>query len=114
MAVSNKVRQLPNEPQSTQSAEPSGGPFIRYAREHDEFIFDTGSVALGSSEVNEGPFDVKAIGYLRAAYLKTTASGGTLGAGALAADAPFNALDQLQLLDTNGTPIIDHLDGYAL
>jgi hypothetical protein len=61
-----------------------------------------------------GPFDVPAYGYIRAIWLLVTGTGGALGGGALAADFPFNVIQEASLVDTNGYPLTFPLTGYQL
>jgi hypothetical protein len=88
-------------------------PFTAAAHEHVESAFDV-SQALGAAAVQLGPFDVPAFGYLRHIVLIATASGGTLGAGVLAADHPFNVIQSVSLNDVNGAPIVGPIDGFGL
>lgn len=88
-------------------------PFIYAAHEHAESAFDV-SQALGANTVQLGVFDVPAYGFLRHINLVVEGSGGTLGAGVLAADFPFNVLQEVTLLDVNGAPIVGPLTGYQL
>lgn len=88
-------------------------PFVRAAHRHFEPIFDV-SQAPGASAVQLGPFDVKSYGFIRSIVLLVEVSGGTLGAGALNADAPFSIIQSAELIDTNGYPLINPLTGYQL
>jgi len=88
-------------------------PFIRAAFRHTELAFDT-TFTPGASASPLGPFDVPAYGFVRAVWLFITGTGGNLGAGAIAADAPFNVLNSVGLSDTAGAPIVFPLSGYQL
>lgn len=88
-----------------------GVPFVAAAHEHVEPAF-TFTVTPGASGTEFGPFDVPAYGYLRHVMLEISLAGGTLGAGVLAADYPFNIFERISLADVNGSPIYE-LDGYA-
>lgn len=88
-------------------------PFVAASHEHLEPAFDV-SQLLGASAVQLGPFDVPAFGYVRHLVLLATASGGTLGAGALASDHPWNVIQSVSLSDVNGAPIVGPIDGFAL
>lgn len=88
-------------------------PFVRAAHEHVEPAFDVSFTPTAASAAL-GPFDVPAYGYLRAIWLLFTTSGGTAGAGALNADAPWNVLSEVALLDINGAPIYGPTTGYEL
>lgn len=89
-------------------------PFTAAAHRHIELANLDQGLALGAAQNQRGPFEVPAYGFLRHILLEVSFSGGTLGAGALSADWPFNVLQNIQLLDTNGAPIFGPLDGYAL
>lgn len=88
-------------------------PFTAAAHEHTEPVVTDATLALGAAQQVRGPFDVPAYGFLRNIFLEVSLSGGTLGAGALAADHPWNILQNISLLDVNGAPIFGPLDGYA-
>lgn len=89
-------------------------PFTSAAHEHTEPFVDV-TVTPGASEapLAGSPFSIPSYGYLRSIWIVVEATGGTLGAGALAADFPFNLFSNIQLTDTNGAPIFGPLDGYA-
>lgn len=87
-------------------------PFTAAAHEHVEPAF-TATVTPGTAGVEHGPFDVPSSGYVRHILLEVTGTGGTLGAGVLSADYPWNLFERVTFADTNGSPIIE-LDGYAL
>lgn len=101
-------------PQQTQRAPQVIIPFTGAAHMHTEPVTTDATLALGAAQQPRGPFDVPAYGFLRHVYLEVTGSGGTLGAGALSADYPFNVLQNVSLVDVNGAPIFGPLDGYAL
>ena len=87
-------------------------PFIACAHEHTEPgpIISKVLTETGNAETFE--FDVPAYGYYRAVYLLCEATGGTLGTGELGLDYPWNLIEQLTLLDTNGAPIYGPLAGF--
>lgn len=91
---------------------PARVPFVMAAHEHTEPMIDV-TVVPGASAIQLGPYDVPASGFLRNLFLDVQVSGGTLGAGALSQDYPFNWLGSVQLLDTNGAWLCN-LDGYSL
>lgn len=98
--------------QAARQAPPRPLPFIACAHEHTEpgpIITKLLSTA-GAAETFE--FNVPSYGYYRAVYLLVEATGGTIGAGVLSADYPWNIIEQLTLLDTNGAPIYGPLQGY--
>ena len=87
-------------------------PFVQGAHEHIEAAFTVGALVPGANGVEHGPFDVPAYGYIRHIMLEVEATGGTLGAGVLAADYPWNLFERITLSDVNGSPIFE-LDGWA-
>lgn len=84
-------------------------PFVAAAHEHTEPAF-VQTVTPGTSQ-QQFEFDIPSFGYLRHLWFDVVGSGGS--GGNAAADAPWNVLDQIQLLDTNGAPIFGPLDGFA-
>lgn len=68
---------------------------------------------LGAATKQFGPEGLPAQGFLRAVILQVAATGGTAGAGEVAADWPFNVLNLVRLQDTNGAPMCE-LSGYNL
>lgn len=90
-------------------------PFVRAAHEHVEPAFDV-SFTPGASAVqlSGSPFEVPSYGFMRAVWLLVTTSGGVAGAGALAADAPWNVIDSINLHDVNGQNIVGPVNGYDL
>lgn len=89
-------------------------PFTGASHMHTEPVTTDATLALGAAQQPRGPFDVPAYGFLRHVYLEVTGSGGTIGAGVLSPDYPFNVLQNVSLVDVNGAPIFGPLDGYAL
>jgi hypothetical protein len=87
-------------------------PFVNGAHEHVEPAFQF-NVVPGANGQDFGPFDVPAYGYLRHLLISVSGAGGTIGAGVLSGDYPFNIFERVALLDVNGSPIFE-LDGYAL
>src|SRR3954466_14580717 len=75
-------------------------PFVAAAHEHMEPAFQF-TVTPGANGIEQGPFDVPAYGYLRSIVLELTASGGTLGAGVLSPDFPWNIFERISLTDVN-------------
>lgn len=91
-------------------------PFNAAAREHTETAFDVSVVPTTTTqEVLQGANQsLPAEGYLRSVYVQVEASGGTVGAAALAADAPWNLIQSVTLSDVNGAPIFGPVSGYEL
>lgn len=88
-------------------------PFTHAAHEHVEPAFDRSLLMTGNVQ-QLGPFDVPAFGYLRSIWLLVEGSGGVIGTGVLAGDAPYNVIQDISLLDVNGAPIVGPLNGYEL
>lgn len=86
--------------------------FTAAAHEHVEPAFDQSQI-LTAAQQNLNPFDIPAYGYVRHIILLVEASGGTLGPGVFAADAPFNVLKEVAFFDVNGVAICQ-LSGYDL
>lgn len=102
---------------------PSGGapmaiaPFNRAARRHREGpFFDSGAKLLGANPQVLGPIDVPSYGFFRHVIILVEATGGTAGGtnAVKKEDAPWTALDSIQLTDVNGAPIISLMTGYDL
>jgi hypothetical protein len=117
LPIMARERQTTAEPKDASSGggEPAE-PFIRNARRHDEQAFTVATAAIGAAQqtVGGGPRDIPAIGFLRRVYVDVNATGGVNGAAAVAvtADAPWNAVNRVQLLDITGQANID-LSGYG-
>lgn len=91
-------------------------PFTRASIRHVEPFLDV-SQQIGTSQVGMGPYDIPAYGYLDEVILQVDATGGSGGAAnvAFAEDGPWTALQNLQLLDVNGAPIVGpNLTGYDI
>ena len=102
----------------SQSMTPPVGPmspFTRASMEHVEPYLDWSSVITDSVQVVGGqPVDIPAYGYMRSTVLDVTASGGTGAAAVYRADAPWTVIQELSVLDVNGTTIIGPLSGYSV
>lgn len=109
------TRQAP--PSKEKTAAPKGPqyivPFIRAAHEHTEGAFADVTFTPGAATQNLGTFDVAAYGFIRHVWILVSTSGGTAGPGVLAADAPWNVLNDVVLTDINGAEIV-HLTGFDL
>lgn len=87
-------------------------PFTAASHEHTEWFLDTSiTPGAGASLVSPLP-EIPAYGYVRNVYLQIDATGGTLGAGVLAADFPQNLFDLIQIEDVNGAPIFGPMNGF--
>lgn len=86
-------------------------PFTQAAHEHVEPFPTTVVAAIGASaQIQE--MVVPSYGYARHVYLQVTGAGGVIGAGTLGEGFPFNQIQALTLLDTNGAPLFGPMDGY--
>lgn len=88
-------------------------PFVASAHEHAESspVITQALVLSGPSTTYE--LNVPSYGYIRHIWLDINATGGTGVAAVYAGDAPFNAIDALTFLDTNGAPIYGPLSGFS-
>lgn len=86
--------------------------FVASAHEHRELIHQE-SVVLGANAISSNPtsIDVNAYGFIGHIVLRVSWSG---GAGALAADAPWNFIQSIWLQDVNGAYFQYPIDGYSL
>jgi hypothetical protein len=86
-------------------------PFVQAAKQGRQPASNATYVP-GASQQNWGPLPLPASGgYLRRLHIEAVFTGGS--AGTLTADAPWNALGEVRLLEPNNTPIVD-LSGYNL
>jgi len=90
-------------------------PFVRAAHKLRQPAFNFTSAVLGAAVQNFGPFDVPSGGFLRSIILAIQCSGGVAGGGVLAADAPWNLLNSVEISDVNGQALVyGNLSGYDL
>ena len=87
--------------------------FVASAHEHRELVH-VESVALGANSISSNPtnIDVNAYGFIQHIVLRVSWTGGV--GGVLAADAPWNVLQNVFLQDVNGAYFQYPLDGYSL
>lgn len=92
-------------PQPQTTVEPAGGPFIRHSQPGRRAQYSQTNQAFGGLITQ--PL-VAVPGYVRGFRVSVTASGGVNGTKtvATAADAPYNAIQQVTLKDAFGTPLI--------
>jgi hypothetical protein len=99
---------------ATQQAPVPQVPFTQAAHEHVE-PFPTTITAIITAAAQVQEMVVPSYGYLRHVFLEVTTSvTGVVGPGVLAEPLawPFNVLDAITLLDTNGAPLYGPLGGY--
>lgn len=112
MGASTSIAPAPVGKDAAKSVRPN--PFVRGSRQHTE-PFDDRSIAMqAAATTNVGPIDVAAFGFLRHIVILVTCTLGAGTAGTLKEDAPWIFLDNIQLTDVNGTPIVGPLSGYDL
>jgi hypothetical protein len=86
-------------------------PFVRATAEHYEpFLTNVTVLATTGSQIIP-PADVPAYGFLRGIWLQLTAVGGSGGAVTFNEDAPFSALQTVELSDVNGAPLVGPVGG---
>jgi hypothetical protein len=90
-------------------------PFLKASHEHVEAVQVAAiSATPGANLVQSAQIPIPSYGYMRNIAVKVSTSGGTAGAGVLAGDAPWNVIQSIQIMDTNGSPITAPISGYAL
>lgn len=87
-------------------------PFIRASGKHREVAFDTQG-AMTTSDVDLGPFDVPAYGYMASLVLVVQATGGAGTSVTLTEDAPWNLIKNVQLKEPNGATIFSVSSGFG-
>lgn len=91
----------------------AGAPFTAASHQHQE-PGPIVSKLIGGNQQQLDPINVPSFGFLRHLFIDVTCTGGVAGPGVLRADAPWNIIQSLTLLDVNGAPIVGPLDGWAL
>ena len=99
-------------PQPQTTAQAPGGPFIRYSEEGFKPMFTSTANAFG--DLIQPPL-VSAPGYARRFRVRLTGAGGVNGTVtvAAAADAPWNAVQQILVMSPGGTQLMQG-DGYGI
>ncbi len=89
--------------------------FVRAAHEHVE-PFDDRSTLIAAGATQVATIDIAPFGWLRGVWLMVDATGGVGGGATVAAqeDAPWSALQNVTITDTNGTPVFGPLDGFDI
>lgn len=90
-------------------------PFVRAARAATQQDFAQASLTLTTSQQNIGPINLQANGWLRwiDIYVQVTAATNSANVG-FQADAPWNVIQSISMLDPAGNPIINPISGYYL
>ncbi len=100
------------------AASPSGQaqamiPFIASAHEHAETAPFIKSKRIAKNPVETFEFNVPSYGYIRALWLDIEVTPGKAASGAEPSeDSPWNAIQEVTFLDTNGAPIFGPLTGF--
>lgn len=103
--------------QGTETAKTQGAgggtvPFRRATREHRELVSDLAYVMTTNLQSPPGgTISVPAYGYLRGLLVTVVVSGGVAGT-AFQANAPWNILQNIQLTEPNGAPLVQFNDAY--
>lgn len=88
-------------------------PFIAAAHEHAETAPQLLSKRVSGNAAETFEFNVPSYGYIRAIWLDIEMTKGKAASGAEnPEDGPFNAIENVTLLDTNGAPIFGPLSGF--
>src|SRR6516225_6043910 len=101
------------------AAPPAGGggpahaiPFTAGSNLYKEAPFSTVTLQLDANP-HETVVNVTPGGFLRGITMQVTSTGGVIGAGVLAADAPWSIIQSASLEDISGGPILYPLSGFA-
>ena len=86
-------------------------PFLVGSNLYREAPFSTNTFQLGASS-QEFISNVTPGGFLRGITMQVTSTGGVIGAGVLANDAPYSILQSCTLEDISGGPILYPMGGY--
>lgn len=90
-------------------------PFIAAAHEHAETAPTVVSKRVATNPAETFEFNVPSYGYIRAIWLDFEVTKGKAASGAEASeDAPFNIVESVTLLDTNGAPIYGPVSGFNM
>lgn len=94
---------------------PPPNPFVRAAREHVEPFLDKSDQLVSGTTIARDANDVPAFGFVRHIILEVVASGGDAGGNPAVAneDSPWNVLQSIAMLDTNGNQLFGPLDGFS-
>lgn len=87
-------------------------PFVRAARQGIEPMDDR-TFTLGTTTQTVSDIKVPPMGFLRSIVLDVSVTGGT-ATFTYTADAPYNMLSDITLVDANGRPIVGPISGYNL
>lgn len=87
-------------------------PFAAGSNLYREAPFDTNTLQLDANS-HERVVNVTPGGFLRGITMQVTSTGGVIGTGVLAADAPFSILSSCSLEDISGGPILYPMGGFA-
>jgi hypothetical protein len=89
-------------------------PFVIAARNSSRLSFVTPTITLGAASAPQSPIQIPAVGYLKFIDLEVTLAGTGGTSPAFTADAPFNALQSVELRNASGNDLIVPVTGYQL
>lgn len=115
LGIAHQPVASPAEHGSAQGAAPASGgqvPFIVGSNLYREAPFATVVQQLDANG-HETVVNVTPGGFLRGIVLQVTSATGVLGAGVLAADAPWSLFSSLSVEDISGGPILYPMTGFA-
>ena len=99
-------------PPANQSAQSGEIPFIVGSNLYREAPFSVNTMTLGASS-QEFTANITPGGFLRGVTMQVTSTGGVIGTGVLANDAPYSILQSCSLEDISGGPILYPMSGFA-
>lgn len=102
-------------PQATAKQQTPVIPFVRASHQKSRLVFNLGPTTLNTTVQAVTPQQIPAAGFFR--WLNVTVTGTAAGNSAAVAfqnDAPFNVLQQIQLLTASGDTLISVIDGFSL
>lgn len=90
-------------------------PFIAAAHEHVETAPQIVSKRVATNPAETFEFNIPSYGYIRHIWLDLEGTKGKAAGGAEASeDSPFNMIESITLLDTNGAPIYGPVSGWNM
>jgi hypothetical protein len=93
-------------------AQVAGIPFVVGSNHYSEAPLDTTSKLLDAN-ATEVVKNITPGGFLRGIVLQLSSSGGVIGTGVLAADAPWSVISSVSIEDISGGPILYPMGGFA-
>ncbi len=104
----------PGQPKNPEKKQVLRRPFVAGTREVDKSTYDE-TKALNASTQDLRTYECDPNGFLGGAYILVQGTGATATANVVvAANAPFNVIDQITFNDTNNKPIVGPMTGWDL